>query len=303
LALTEPGHYYWYMNIVETTGAPFNFGASVATDLDAFEFNDTVATSTLLSDKQHSITGNMDSASDIDYFQFTAVRGQDVLLKLEDAQLDEWIIEFYSNGWMQVATNTDLTIGNLQPNQNINIRVRANPSLPVNSLRDYGLTIGTKVTSVTNHNVSGESNVNRITYSGFGSATYATTQAYRNLTWGVTLQDSTGHPVEGAKAKLRVDKDVSNNIVNYIDYENTSSSTGRVSGSIDLGNCSSNNTFQHTEYSFGYKNIWNTDLIYGVWRLEIPNTGALDLGVGGDNVEYVVLGHLCDQDLVSSNPS
>ncbi|KGJ88417.1 hypothetical protein ND2E_4253 [Colwellia psychrerythraea] len=295
------------MNIVETTGAPFNFGASVATDLDAFEFNDTVATSTLLSDKQHAITGNMDSASDIDYFQFTAVRGQDVLLKLEDAQLDEWIIEFYNNGWMQVATNTDLTIGNLQPNQNINIRVRANPSLPVNSLHDYDLTIGTKVTSVSNHSVSGESNVNRVTYAAFNAvkATYATTQAYHNLTWGVTLQDSTGHPVEGAKAKLKVDQDVSDNdnIINYTNYEKISNSAGRVSGSINLGNCSGSYTFQHTEYSLGYKNIYDTDLIYGVWRLEIPNTGNLDLGVGGDNVPYVVLGHLCDQDLVSSNPS
>jgi hypothetical protein len=303
LTLTEPGHYYWFMEVIDSDGSPFNFGAAIATDLDAYEFNDTVATSTLLSDKQHTITGNMDSASDLDYFQFTAVRGQDVILKFEDAQLDEWIIELYNNGWVEVAKNTDLTISNLQPNQNINIRVRANPNLPINSSNDYKLTIGTKVTSVSNYSVSGEPNVNRVTYSGFGSSLYATTQAYHKLTWSVTLQDSTGYPVEGAKAKLRVDQDVSDGSINYIDFEKTSNSLGRISGSVNLGDCHSDITFRHTEYSLGYKNIWETDLIYGVWRLEIPNTGNLDLGIGGDNVEYVVLGHLCDQKLLSTSPS
>jgi hypothetical protein len=119
----------------------------------------------------------------------------------------------------------------------------------------------------------------------------------------VTLQDSTGHPVEGAKAKLRVDQDVIDGSINYIDFESTSNSSGHISGSVDLGSCHSDITFRHTEYSLGYKNIWDTDLIYGVWRLEIPNTGNLDLGIGGNNVEYVVLGHLCYQKLASSNPS
>lgn len=303
LALTEPGHYYWFMEVIDSDGSPFNFGAAVATNLDAYEFNDTVATSTLLSDKQHVITGNMDSVGDLDYFQFTAVRGQDVILRFEDDQLDEWITEVFNNGWIEVAKDTDVTISNLQPNKNINIRVRANPNLPINSSNNYNLIIGTKVTSVSNHSVSGEPNVNRVTYSGFGSSLYATTQAYRKLYWSVTLQDSTGHPVEGAKAKLRVDQDVSDGSINYIDFESTSNSSGHISGSVDLGSCHSDITFRHTEYSFGYKNIWDTDLIYGVWRLEIPNTGNLDLGIGGNNVEYVVLGHLCYQKLVSSNPS
>lgn len=107
LALTEPGHYYWFMEVIDSDGSPFNFGAAVATNLDAYEFNDTVATSTLLSDKQHVITGNMDSVGDLDYFQFTAVRGQDVILRFEDAQLDEWITEVYSNGWIEVAKDTE----------------------------------------------------------------------------------------------------------------------------------------------------------------------------------------------------
>ncbi|WP_415839109.1 hypothetical protein [Pseudoalteromonas byunsanensis] len=32
--------------------------------------------------------------------------------------------------------------------------------------------------------------------------------------------------------------------------------------------------------------------------MEVPH--SVGLGVGGDNVEYVWFGHLCDQDLVSS---
>lgn len=207
--LTEPGHYYWFMDAVEATNASVSFGASVATRLDAYEFNDTVATSTILSDKQHHITGNMDSSNDIDYFQFTAVRGQDVILKLEDKALDEWILEVYSNGWMPLTIGNEITLSNLQPNQNINARVRANPNATVNPINKYKLLIGTKVTAIKNisgNHVNGEYNVERVPYSAFGSLPYGTTQAYKTLTWHATLLDSRGSPVEGALAELHLDK-------------------------------------------------------------------------------------------------
>ena len=89
VVLTELGHYYWFMEAQESTGAAFNFGAAVATALDDYEFNDTAATATVLADKQHKIIANMDSATDIDIYIFTSVRGQDVLLNFSDNNSDE----------------------------------------------------------------------------------------------------------------------------------------------------------------------------------------------------------------------
>ena len=108
LALTEPGHYYWFMEVIDSDGSPFNFGAAVATNLDAYEFNDTETLATILPDKQNTITGNMDSINDIDYYQFTVVRGQDISIRLLDETLsDEFIFEINNNGWTPLVANNN----------------------------------------------------------------------------------------------------------------------------------------------------------------------------------------------------
>ena len=64
VTLTEPGDYYWYMEVLASDASADNFGASGATQLDAYEFNDTVELSTVLPDKQNKVIGNMDSIND-----------------------------------------------------------------------------------------------------------------------------------------------------------------------------------------------------------------------------------------------
>lgn len=300
--LTEPGHYYWFMDAVEATNASVSFGASVATRLDAYEFNDTVATSTILSDKQHHITGNMDSSNDVDYFQFTAVRGQDVILKLEDKALDEWILEVYSNGWVPLSIGGDslTTLNNLQPNQKINARVRPNPNATVNPINKYKLTIGSKVAAIKNisgNHVNGEYNVERVPYSAFGSLPYGTTQAYQTLTWHATLLDSRGAAVEGALAELQIDKYIHDGL-SYTVYSDHTNKQGTASGTISLGRCSGAGTTYHNSPPLRPDQMWKTELNMGVWRMVIPNTGGT-VGIGGSNVEYVWLAHLCDQDIIN----
>ncbi|WP_105169151.1 hypothetical protein [Pseudoalteromonas sp. T1lg23B] len=305
VALTEPGHYYWYMEVKESDGSAFNFGAAVATQLDEYEFNDTVATATMLSTGQNVIQGNMDSATDIDMYQFTAVNGQNLALRLKDNSSDEYIFEVYNNGWVPLAANKIHPISGLQENHTITLRVRANTALPVNTNNQYTLSVQSVVASFTSHKISGEANVIRIPYSAF-SDPYLTTQAYRNLNWSLTLNDSTGAPIESASAKLVLaDTD------GTTDYVQTSDANGRISNSINLGTCSPQVTnIEHTQYSLGYKNTWHSDVEVKGWRLEIEtnldsdNDGIIDkIGIGGENVPWVYLGHICDQDLVSSEKS
>ncbi|MBQ4861544.1 hypothetical protein J8L98_07560 [Pseudoalteromonas sp. MMG013] len=302
VTLTEPGHYYWYMEVAESDGSAFNVGASVTTQLDSYEFNDTVATATQLSAGQNLIQGNMDSLNDIDLYQFTAVNGQNLALRFLDSSSDEYIFEIYNGGWVPLSANAIHPISGLQPNQVITLRVRANTALPVNSANQYTLSVQSVVASFSSHRVSGEANVNRIPYSSHNDP-YLTTQAYRNLNWALTINDSTGAPIENAKAKLvRLTTDGTE------DYTATSNASGQISSSISLGTCSPNrHGLEHTEYSFGYRNTWRSDVEVGAWRIEIEtnldadNNGTMDtIGIGGDNVPWVFLGHICDQDLISS---
>lgn len=310
IALTEPGHYYWFMEVIESDGSPYNFGAAVATNLDAYEFNDTVATSTILPDRQNKIVGNMDSINDVDYFEFTAVRGQNLSILLKDDLSGEYFFEIYSNGWMSIPVNTYQPISNLQPNQKVNLRVRPNNSLPANPENNYTLTVASIVESISNDVVSGENNVTRIPYSAFNSP-YLTTQAYNKIQWSVTANDSTGAPIEGASATLRVVKNRFDEAGTTTLYTLETNTNGIASGDVNFNSCTPNeNPVYHTEYSLGYENIWLSEFESGAWRLEVPTNLDLDgngvvdkIGVGGNNVRWVYLGHICDQDLISSNPS
>ncbi|AUJ69221.1 hypothetical protein [Pseudoalteromonas sp. NC201] len=308
--LTEPGHYYWYIEVVESDGTPFNFGAAVATELDANEFNDTVASSTILPDRQNNIVGNMDSITDIDYFQFTAVRGQDLSLKLESTNINEYIFEIYNNGWMPIDKGKYIPVTGLQENQPINIRVRANTAISANPSNTYSLQVASIITSFSNHVVSGENGVIRIPYSAFSNP-YLTTQAYHKLNWSLVLQDSTGAPVQGATATLKFVKDWYNPVDSMVGHQQTSNSDGIISGLVDLNLCDENEArVRHVDYSMGYKNTWESQFERGAWRIEIPTNVDLNddeevdlIGVGGDNFPWVHFAHICYQRLVSSTPS
>lgn len=307
LALTEPGHYYWFMEVIDSDGSPFNFGAAVATNLDAYEFNDTETLATILPDKQNTITGNMDSINDIDYYQFTVVRGQDISIRLLDETLsDEFIFEINNNGWTPLVANNNYLLSNLQANQSISLRVRANTALPADPSNNYTLTTSSIVTSFTNDVISGESNVNRIPLIAY-SQPYLTTQAYNRLNWSLVLRDSTGAPIEGAIAYFNFIKDVEDQANTSTSYQALSNTNGKISDQINLNSCTPNvKGILHTEYSLGYKNVWESDVEVGAWQIVIPTNRGLDengeidtIGIGGDNVPYVYFGHICDQDLIS----
>ncbi|WDE12748.1 hypothetical protein [Thalassomonas haliotis] len=301
LALTEPGHYYWYIDLVAADGGAFNFAAVANTSADSYELNDSLALSTPLGDKLNNISGNMDSTADVDYYHFTALRGQDTSISLGDSfGNNEWILELYNGGWQVLGNNLTHNLSGLQANQVVNVRVTPNPALSVDPSHNYQLSFGSKPAIFSDYSVDGESNVTRVTYGA--TSTYLTTQAYKNLTWGATIKDSSGQPIEGAQVKLRVDKSFADNpdgYVHYVDYTLTTDSSGQVAGNVTLGTCSGSSTSQpHYEYKFGTKNWWQTEFNYGGWRIEVP--GNADLGVGGNSVPYVVLGHLCKQTYLGS---
>lgn len=119
VTLTEPGNYYWYMVPYATDGTPINFAAAVNTQIDAYEVNDTLAQATVLPEKFNTIVSNSDSTIDHDYYQFAAVRGQDVVIGLNgitSGTSNRWITELSGSGinWHILKNDAFAIVGSLQ---------------------------------------------------------------------------------------------------------------------------------------------------------------------------------------------
>lgn len=302
------GDYYWFMEAnAAVQGSSFQFGVAVDASIDAFEPNDTPDTAFQLPDTLNYLQGNADSVNDVDYFDFTAVRGQSVGIALtpdaaSGSTRNKWILERWDGSqWAQVDPALKSTsvpspgVGGV-----VKVRVRPNPGDAWSATGKYNLSLGSNP-RINTSDVKGEPSVIRIPYSasdvGYG---YMTTQAYRNLTWTMNLSDSTGAPLVGLHPIVYLDQHINpdtGNIV-YKAYSAATDSAGEAAGTINVGTCSGDFQTTFVHYSQGYNNTWRTTFNYGVWRMEVLEYPGI--GVGGDNVPYVSFGHLCNQTLLSS---
>lgn len=296
LAVTEPGNYYWWMEPYAADGSAINFGVQVSAPIDAYELNDAVALATVLPDKSNTIIGNSDTTTDYDYYQFTSVRGQDVVIHIDGVNTgtsNRWILELSGNGtsWQTLGSAEYTTIRNLQQNQPLFVRVSPNPTAPWNAAEQYILTFGTAAASG-EHRVSGESNLLQIPRAA--SPGTLSTQVYRTLTWISNIKDSKGAPVNGVTAYMRL-WPKSNDPQNSKIYEITTSNNGIGSKTIDLGICSGDRQAYFTDSSSGQPYNWEAYFNLGAWNITIDGT---DSGVGGLNVPTVALGHICSMRII-----
>ncbi|KJY88689.1 hypothetical protein CWB89_21175 [Pseudoalteromonas piscicida] len=301
--VSQAGDYYWLLDYVQADGGEFNFGVMTSESIDSNELNDTIAESTILPDQLNKVVGNLDSILDVDHYAFEAKRGQEVLLKfLDPGNTGEFVLEHLEAGaWVEVPLAKGKLITPAQAGEYQIVRVRPNYSLPNNPASAYQLTLGSNVASFSQHSIEGESNVLRVPYAA-QSSPYMTTQAYQKLKWNVTLQDSKGHPVPGGQALLFLWRDYYNRTTSNFELTPAvADAQGKISQVIDLGRCvSGNGEALHTEYSGGYTNEWYSQYQIGAWRVEIPSGLEGSIGIGGNRHPIVTLGHICDQDLLSS---
>ncbi|AUG08760.1 hypothetical protein [Pseudomonas sp. S09G 359] len=298
------GDYYWFMEAnAAVAGSSFQFGVAVDANLDAFEPNDTPDTAFQLPDTLNYLSGNADSVNDVDYFDFKAVRGQSVGFALTADARNKWILErLNGNQWVVVDPNLKSdSVSNPGVGGVVKLRVRPNPNAAWSATGKYNLSFGSNP-RINTSDVKGEPSVIRIPYSasdvGYG---YMTTQAYRNLTWNMSLSDSTGMPLVGLHPIVFLDQriDPDNGDIVYQAYSAATDSAGEAAGTINVGTCSGDFQTTFVDYAQGYNNTWRTYFNYGVWRMEVLEYPGI--GVGGDNVPYVSFGHLCTQTLLSSS--
>lgn len=289
LALTEPGHYYWLMDANASDGSAFQFGALVNTAVDAYELNDAVSLSTSIPDDRSPMIGSMDSAQDIDYFNFVAVNGQDLQVSLADNYgQNEWILEYFTGtAWASLNTNQVYDLSNLPTPFTLHVRISPNPAVAVDPTHNYELLVGARVTSSDMVNVDSSENLARIGSGDFSP--YLTTQAHNELDWSMRVLDSNGDPVEGATVNfIYTTTDISEQVDTAV-----SNAAGIAGNSISLPDCTGYYSVRHTTGG----NTWVTEFDVGAWNIKVSDTEPDEVGVGGDNYPSVTLGHICDQTL------
>lgn len=263
--ILEAGDYYWFMQANTADGSDFSFGADVNSNIDDYEPNDTAQTARALPDALNQITGNLDSPTDVDYFDFTAVRGQSVSMYLGDDKKgtrNQWIFErFDGANWITIPANATSTYPTLAPNAVVKVRVRANPEVTWNGGSQYKLSLGSSP-RLNSSDVQGDSVV-RIPNSAPTAYGYMTTQAAKTLTWSTNWSDSTGAPLLGVTPVLRLDQDWVNTEINYKDHEAKTNSAGTSTSSVTLGACNYRYQTQYQAYSGPYLYTWDTTYDYG----------------------------------------
>lgn len=287
------GDYYWYMVANTADNAQFSFGVAVDTNIDTYEPNDTPQASFVLPDALNRVTGNIDNPNDVDYFAFQATRGQNVAMSLSDDKKgvrDQWIFErLEGNNWVVVPAGTSLTTSGVAPGYVAQVRVRANPAVVQDPTAQYRLTLGS-APRLNTFDVKGD-NIVRVPYSVFSLAT----QTARTLNWSTQWSDSTGAPLLGVTPILRVDKRFDGAEFHWTDFKATTNSAGASLASAGLGECFGEYRVVIPDSSTGVAYNWDTTFNFGGWRIELDEFPGV--GVGGDNVPYVSLGHICTQDI------
>jgi len=236
---------------------------------------------TALPDKLNTLEDSLADETDVKHYSFTAVRGQDVWIHAKQQKGSPLTLEYNRNGtWVAVPWGAPLTVSDLQPNQEIQVRISKTSSTPFVPGSTYKIEFGS-APYYADSRVVGDA--------GELPLYWATTQAYKVLNWSVRLADSTGHPLEGATASLILNKGAGE-----IDFPLMTDSTGSAVQRIELGGCHGRLKSAPFWTSSGkYYYQWEVEYNLGYWLIQIQGKEAS--GVGGHNVPNVSFAQICYQ--------
>ncbi|MDB6141282.1 MAG: hypothetical protein JWP80_326, partial [Pseudomonas sp.] len=246
----------------------------------------------VLPDKLNTIVDRLESDTDIKYYSFTAVRGQDVSIKLigEHSYASPWLIQYQSGDyWATAVAATPVVRSGLKLNEVTLVRVLKNPASPTPVNTSYSLELGSAphVTSL-RYNGDAPDLPNR----------YPKLQVFKEIQWSVRVADSTGYPVEDVPVIVEIDKDEIRTPWGYSISEEKTGSAGQLNSSINLGKCSS--TTKSAPFWTGsgkYTYRWELEFNEGYVHIYIKKDGqsAKDTKDG----TRIPLMHVCKQRMLS----
>lgn len=244
----------------------------------------------VLSDKIHNINGRLNSSASEHYYGFTSLRGQDVLLDSTSRQHIK--VERHVDGaWTLISGRN--TLKGLKPGEEIILRVTHNQSTPFGG-GEYSLVFGSYPV-LKEFKFHDEEAVLRIPY-GYAYPDWLPTQAYKQARIEVQFTDTSGAPLEGAKAGFGLNFDGAYR--ESISFHLFSNVEGKASRLVEFGRCEGGTQARDfVEYSRGYNNTWRSYYRTGGYVVLNSMVGVTI------NPEGYNLAHICRQQLVSSRPS
>lgn len=268
----------WGLLLVAGAAPAMSFLSTAAIPVIASNVSQPV---TVLPDKLNTLEDSLADESDVKHYSFTAVRGQDVLIRARGLKIPPLTLEYNRNGnWSAIPWGTPFIASDLQPNQDIQVRISKRPSVPSVAGDIYELDFGS-APYYTDGLVRGDASQLPLYW--------GTTQAYKILNWSVRLSDSTGHPLEGATATLRLDSGAGLSSTDLM-----TDSTGNAAGVIQLGGChGSLKSDPFWTHSGKYYYRWEVEYNRGYWFIQVQGKEAS--GVGGQRVPNVSFAHICHQ--------
>ena len=154
-----------------------------------------------LSDQVHLLVKSLESKEVVHCYVFTAVRGQKILLATPEAEPGPlWQVEYYDGAWKSNGTSSALALPDLKPGTQVVIRILYKQEKPYQNT-EYKVAFGSypvlKKASLTAPTIR-----NRVPVGDSGWASGL--QTHGALTFEAKFTDSTGVPLKGASAHLRL---------------------------------------------------------------------------------------------------
>ncbi|SQF95893.1 lipoprotein [Paucimonas lemoignei] len=239
-----------------------------------------------LPDKFNHDHRTLDLNAPVHIHKFTAIRGQDVFVKVANAQ-GLRVERLEGQVWKSVSASGDM-VRNLSPGNEVIVSV-SYAGLPEPGGVTYEMMMGSAPV-LKDYNLWDESGVKRIP--PMDTPMYFTTQAYTKAQLFVKFTDSKDFPLEGAQAKFYLtygDKSPRP----AVELKYFSDSGGSIVRTVNLGACRSSYATEFSEFSGGYVNTWRSFYLMAGYR--VFNEYLNDAGT---NFRY--LGHVCRHDLVRS---
>ena len=239
---------------------------------------------TVLPDKLNTLKESLADETDVKQYSFMAVRGQDVWIHASGTKGGPLTLEYNRNGtWAVIPWGVPFTVSGIQPNEEVQVRISKTPSDPFVAGDIYQLDFGS-APYYADSRVRGDA--------GELPLYWATTQAYRVLTWSVRLRDSTGQPLEGATATLILNRGAGEQ-----KYDLITDSTGSAAQAIELARCYGQLKSDPFWTSSGkYRYQWEVEYNLGDWFIQVQDKE--DSGVGGYNEPNVSFAQICYQNML-----
>ncbi|RMR06067.1 hypothetical protein [Pseudomonas syringae group genomosp. 3] len=189
------------------------------------------STPVVLSDKIHQVDNTLENTSAVHQYNFTAVRGQNVLITTPDSDYDQkWRLEYQVDGgeWQPKRHSFAERIEGLNPGSQVNIRIIATDGARFETA-DYSVVFGSFPHM--RYDLHHEEGFRLIPY-GFTKPAFLATQALTEAMLEVTFTDSKAFPLEGGVFDFEL------NIKHHeANGQYTSDSSGKIMHRVTFKRC------------------------------------------------------------------